>query len=287
MDVINFSKDKIETLDRLPLDDNVFNTEAEIFTLIHKGNLKVFKRLFHQSGHIFANKLYTLEMLDTYKEVMPSNFVIPDYLVTSSGNIIGFTCPKIEGKTMVTLLNSRYMPHKEKIYYLKKVGELLEQMKQIRESGELADFYLNDLHSSNFMINPQNKELKVVDTDSIKICRNKPFPARYLTPRSLINYNDKYVKNNNQMFGYIIADENSDLYCYIITILEYLTGEKVGSFSEKDYHKLLNYLSTCKLNKELLGIFEMILLDGQNQNPEMYLDSIDEKTFEKCRHFKI
>jgi len=50
----------------------------------------------------------------------------------------------------------------------------------------LDSIFLNVFHLSNFLIDPKTKEIKVVDLDSCRICDSKPFPARYLTPLSLL-----------------------------------------------------------------------------------------------------
>ena len=53
----------------------------------------------------------------------------------------------------------------KKIYYLKKIGELLHQLEQIRKYTPFNDFYLNDIHESNFIVNPYKKTITAVVFD--------------------------------------------------------------------------------------------------------------------------
>ena len=66
MDIINLSKKKFSTLNTLDFGKNVTNTEAILYTFDYKGKKRVFKNLHRLKGSIFANKLYTLEMLEDH-----------------------------------------------------------------------------------------------------------------------------------------------------------------------------------------------------------------------------
>ncbi len=281
MDVINYSKKKANTFENLELD--IWNTEADMYVLKYKNKAKVFKRLYHDEGPMFANKLYTLEMLNTYKECLTNSFVIPDYLVTVDKNIVGFTVPMIEGENLKIYLDKRSNDCKDQLKYLKQIGVILEDMKNIRKYSSLNDFYLNDLHAANFIIEEETKDLKVIDLDSCRIMGNKPFISKYLTPGSLCRVSKKYKISNDTKFGYIIPDENTDIYCYIMTIIEYLLGKSVNQYNIDNFYILLNHLDTLGFDKELLSIFENIILPKHNKNPYEYLDTITEEQIDKVK----
>lgn len=281
MDVINYSKKKANTFENLELD--IWNTEADMYVLKYKNKAKVFKRLYHDEGPMFANKLYTLEMLNTYKECLTNSFVIPDYLVTVDKNIVGFTVPMIEGENLKIYLDKRSNDCKDQLKYLKQIGVILEDMKNIRKYSSLNDFYLNDLHAANFIIEEETKDLKVIDLDSCRIMGNKPFISKYLTPGSLCRVSKKYKISNDIKFGYIIPDENTDIYCYIMTIIEYLLGKSVNQYNIDNFYILLNHLDTLGFDKELLSIFENIILPRHNKNPYEYLDTITEEQIDKVK----
>ncbi len=187
MKIISLSQRKFKELTPLELPKEVFNTEAKMFNFRYKNEDKVFKKLYQQSGHIFANKLYTLEMLDVNRNYLPDYFFEPDYLVSVGGTIEGFTIPYASGTTLSILLNDKKGNPAISLFYLKKIGELLNQLKYIRKTTPLKDLYINDLHEANFIANTDKGELYVIDLDSCKIGINTACPARYLTTNALLN----------------------------------------------------------------------------------------------------
>ena len=152
-------------------------------------------------------------MLDDNNKYLPQVFYIPDSLISVKDKIIGFTIPPFKGKTLQSILNSKEIEEREKLYYLKRVGDVLEQLRNIRKYSSLKDIYINDLYESNIMVNTHNKEIGFIDLDSCKIGHNCAFEARYLVPNSKLD-NKPYKYNYNESkngYGYIIANENSDI----------------------------------------------------------------------------
>lgn len=282
MKIISISKKKFNELKKLELSREVLNVESTLYDFDYKGEKKVIKKLYNLNGYTFANKLYTIEMLDNNKKYLPSSFWIPDYLCSLDGNIIGFTVPKIDGINFSTILNCKTIDNKEKIYYLKKIGEILNQLQSIRKYTPLKDLYINDLHESNFIVDNNNKELKVIDLDSCKIGANKPFQARFLTPNSIIDGVEKYKLNlDDHSDGYIIANEDSDLFCYCMIILNYLYGNSVYNMDISSFYEYLNYLEYIGIHKDLLNVFNKLIVNCSNENPLYYLDSLDD--IQLCR----
>lgn len=276
MNIISISKRRFDELKPLLLSREIFNTEGNIYEFNYRGNRKIAKKLFHQNGQVFANKLYTVEMLDSNKQYLPDCFCVADYLLAVSGKIEAFTNPYVEGPNLSTILHDKNVNPKEQLYYLKKIGEILQQMKNIRKYTPLKDIYLNDLHESNFIVNPNNRQLTVVDLDSCKIGTNDPFQSRFLTSKALLNnVKNKYkINDTDTSMGHVIADENSDIYCYIITILNYLYGSNLNSISINEFYEYMNYLEYIKFDKNLINCFEKILTSGKNENPLNYIDLI-------------
>ena len=285
MKIITLSKKQFEKLELLELPREILNTEGEVYKLFYRGKSKIVKKLYFQNGSIFANKLYTLEMLNTYSNLLPNSFVIPDYLVTINREIVGFTTPMVEGINLATILKNKNIDLKKQIFYLKKVGEILQEMKAIRTYTELIDFYLNDLHEANFLVRPDTKNLAVIDLDSSKIGSNYSNPARYLTSSSLLRYaKDKYRINEfNAQFGYVVANEDSDLYCYNIMILNFLSGQNVSSYSIDEFYSFLNILEDVGVSHELIDVFNRLLVNCSNENPYLLLDDIQYSMLYKVR----
>ena len=227
-------------------------------------------------------------MLNNYQELIPDNFCIPDHLVTVSHQIVGFTIPYIKGINLSTILNNKKIPLEEKIHYLKEIGKILDKLNTIRTYTKLNNFYINDLHEDNILVNTNNQKIFLIDLDSSKIESNQTFPSKYLTPTSLVRYvEEKYPKcNNNTNLGYIEATEESDLYCYNIMLLNFLKGENINNLSLDEYYDYLNILDRVGIHQELLDSFYKILNTSKNENPYPLLDSITYKQIYKTRKIK-
>lgn len=310
MQNINISKRKFEGLAKIELPKEVMSTEANFYKMNYLGKVKVFKSLHKTSGPTFANKLFTLEMLNEYKELLPHNFVLPESLVSVEKEIRGFTLPFINGINLESFLANKSIDYKEKIFYIKKIGEVLEQLEHIRKNSNLDCIYLNDLHASNFLVDTKKKDIKVVDLDSSRICDSKPFPARYLTPLSLLNkapgqnkydiykkemitesgqpilelmsydeYESYYCQQANyrDQLGFVNSNQESDLYCYVILFLNYLYGENVGSFSLEQFYDYVCYLDKLGFDNDLIRGIIKIVTAAPNENISPFLDTLTEE----------
>ena len=279
MQIINMSKTKLNSLEPLILPKNVTSTECELFKYPYYDKEKLLKKLHRTDGIIFANKLYTIEALNANKDSMPSNFVLPESLVSINKKIEAFTMKYIKGINLSVILNNPDITYEEKIHYLKSIGRILEQMQNIRKYTNLNNFYLGDIHEDNFLVERDKQEIYIVDLDSCKIAGNKSFPGRYLTNSSLIKYNNtKYqtLSQTDDLADYKI-DENTDIYCYIIMILNYLYDGRVDRLSLDKFYDFINYLEDIKVNIELIECFNKIVVGGNNINPCNYLDTLTPK----------
>ena len=279
MQIINMSKTKLNSLEPLILPKNVTSTECELFKYPYYGKEKLLKKLHRTDGIIFANKLYTIEALNANKDSMPSNFVLPESLVSINKKIEAFTMKYIKGINLSVILNNPDITYEEKIHYLKSIGRILEQMQNIRKYTNLNNFYLGDIHEDNFLVKRDKQEIYIVVLDSCKIAGNKSFPGRYLTNSSLIKYNNtKYqtLSQTDDLADYKI-DENTDIYCYIIMILNYLYDGRVYRLSLDKFYDFINYLEDIKVNIELIECFNKIVVGGNNINPCNYLDTLTPK----------
>lgn len=313
MKVIPISKKKYEELTRLRLPRDVVSTEAILYRFNYHGEEKVFKNLLKLNGVSFANKQFTLSMLDEYRQIIPESFVLPDCLCTIQGKVSGFAMPYIEGINLESYLNNKNVKNEVKLFYIKKIGEILEQLDHVRNNSTLDSIYINDLHASNFIVQPKTKELKVVDTDSCRICDSKTMPARYLSPLVLLNFapinkysiinkrmnvlevisedEDKYDYNYDYKaeLGYVEANKNSDLYCYAILLLNYLYGKPtetkggVSLMSLNTFSDYMFYLEKLGINKNLTNAFYKIISGADNENFYPYVESLTDEQVEKAK----
>lgn len=285
MQIINMSKTKLNSLEPLILPKDVTSTECELFKYNYYGKEKLLKKLYRTNGIIFANKLYTIEALNSNKDNIPSNFIVPEVLVSINKQIEAFTMKYIKGTNLSIILNEPTITYEEKINYLKSIGNILEQMKNIRKYTELKDFYIGDIHEDNFLVDTEKQEIFVADLDSCKIADNKSFPGRYLTTASLLRYNEiKYslLDEPDRIADYKVTEE-TDIYCYIIMILNYLYDGRVDRLSIEEFYRFINYLDNIEVNKELIESFEKIVVGAPNVNPVNYLDTLSSKQIAKAR----
>ena len=285
MKIINMSKTKLNSLEPLILPKGVTSTECELFKYNYYGKEKLLKKLYRTNGIIFANKLYTIEALNSNKDNIPSNFIVPEVLVSINKQIEAFTMKYIKGTNLSIILNEPTITYEEKINYLKSIGNILEQMKNIRKYTELKDFYIGDIHEDNFLADTEKQEIFVADLDSCKIADNKSFPGRYLTTTSLLRYNEiKYslLDEQDRIADYKVTEE-TDIYCYIIMILNYLYDGRVDRLSIEEFYRFINYLDDIEVNKELIESFEKIVVGAPNVNPVNYLDTLSSKQIAKAR----
>lgn len=288
MKVTSISKKAFNRLEKMKLSRNIRNTEGVIYDFTPKGNPtpKVLKKLHYQNGPVFGNKLFIIEMLDSNRDYLPPSFCIPDSIVTVGGIVEGITLPKVEGKNLADILSDRNTPVEDQIFYLQEVGQILEQLKRIRQNTELKDIYINDLHESNFIVNEKNHEVCVIDLDSCKIKNSQPTPSKYLTPKSLIDsVQGKYqfVKEECPTYGYVVADENSDLYCYTMMVLNYLYGSNITKLSLEEYYDYLEYLRTLGYSDKFITALQLIVIPQKNENISQYLDELSSEQVYRAR----
>jgi hypothetical protein len=298
MEIVNMSKKKYEELTSLEIDPSIINTEAKLLIAKLRNKDKVFKNLYRLNGPVFGNKLYTLELLDTFKEILPHSFVMPDSLCSVQGQIKGFSMDIIDGKPLSVILDDKKIDNEIHIHYLKEVGKLLEQLSKIRQNTELDSIFINDLHSANFVVERGTGTLRTVDIDSVKIGDNRPFPSKYLSSRGLLEnivgkyniYNKgAYTEEESKKydyrapFGYIDPDANSDAYCYVIMILNYLYGGNVCNMNLEEYYNYLYYLERIGIDHNLMESFYRIVSNYDNDIP---IDTLDTLTGEQIGRSK-
>lgn len=283
MKTINLTTQEFEALDKLILPQIVYNGEGSLHfykEITPDGEaLKVFKRFRITRGPIFGNKLKTINsLIDINDHSDMQEFILPDKVVTVNNHAVGYIMPYVESTNLRVLLTDPNIDYNTKIAYLKEVGTILRKMQKMRENGEVIDFYLNDMHEGNFIVDSKTGRLKVVDLDSAKIDCNMPFLSKYLSPLTEIkHFPNKYRKTTDMIcLGDFIPDENSDLYCYILMILNTISGVEICRLKQEQYFSYLEYLRDLGISDKLLEAFARIYSDEKNINPDEHLDELPE-----------
>ena len=280
MQIYNISKKRFNSLKPYKLECGVYNTEARMYEIEIKKKYeietKLLKSLYTTYGQVFSNKLYTINsLIDNKEKIDLEELVVPDKLCSVNNEIIGFLLPLIDNNNLSVMLRNPKVDFNIKIEYLKQVGSLLEKMKYLREYSELDDFYIGDLHEGNIIIEKETNKIRIVDLDSCKICHNTPQMAMYLTRNSYIaTLPNKYKRINNNSSNNVIPDENTDLYCYNIMILNTLYGKRTVNMEISDYFDYIEYLEEIGYPKPLVESFRALYSMKDNINPHKYLDYI-------------
>jgi hypothetical protein len=280
MEVVEISKKLYNSLYKLKLNNKIYNTEAEIFVIPEKEkwekHQKILKKLYMDQGAIFGNKLLTVNALIDNKDLINiPEMILPEKIAVYNHEIIGFTLDYIKNVNFSLMLSDPKIDDDLKKNLLIEVGIILEKMKKLRNSGILTDFYLNDIHEGNFIYNLETKHLNVVDVDSASIGGNKPFSAKYLTRYSPVaTMPFKYKVNHFDSPGYITPDDNSDIYCYNVMVLNYLFNDKITILDTREFCLYLNYLRSLGYDYDILDVFYKMYESGANESIAPYIDKL-------------
>lgn len=283
MEALTISKKKFESLKPLTLQKYILHTEAELYVIPKKEKYEkedhLLKRLYVTNGDYFSNKLYTINsLLDNEEAIDIEELIMPEQLAIVNNSVVGFIMPLVESENLKTVLKSVEYTTKQKIQYLKQAGEIIEKVKKVRtyksqEYPSLSDFYLNDIHENNFILNNKTGKVNAVDVDSCKINNNKTFPSKYLRRRPEFENLPKYQKIENSLGAQIEANENTEIYCYIIMILNFLFGGAITRLEIEEFYDYLEYLHHLGMPFDIVEIFSNIYTNHENVNP---IDALDE-----------
>lgn len=290
MNVMNISERKFNNLERFVLPKGVFNNESELFYIDEKNKWEkrrfLLKKLNNDFGIILSNKLFTVNELITNKDIIGiSELVIPEKLVSVHGKIVGFTIPLVNGNNFGEVLSNDSISVSDKIKYFKEIGYILENMKYVRQYTLLNDFYLNDIHENNFVLNNDTGKINVVDMDSCKINNNMTMVSLRLSPFSNIYDFNKYEKEESMCGGCYKPSYNTEMYSYIIMFLRFISNYRINEMDVSSYYAYMEYLKKLGISYELIDILASIYSEKDNVNPYLLLDEFI-SYYEKCNYKK-
>ena len=289
MNTINIDKtnDKeFKILGPLKLHYGIFNTEGQIYCVNYqnKSMTFIYKQFYNLEKSFLTNKVNTLLSLDRNRKVLPDYLAIPQALVQKNNKICGYIMPYFKGTNLATLLDNKSIHYKKIIAIFEQIGKILDELNQLRQKSLVKNFYINDLHSCNFLYDTNKDEIKIVDLDSVKIENNLACMSRYLTYGSLASrVPSKYPGSNlPPNYAFIEPNNNSEIYCYCMMILNYLYDFNVNTMSISNFEKYLDYLNSLKINKNLLDCFYSLVTPNDNKNPKDYLNTLTERQIKKA-----
>lgn len=282
MEIITLTKKQFENLEEYPLPAYLFVAESKLYILKTTNkwdtNNKLLKRFYIASGQSFNNKLQTIKTLIDCKEVINiKEMVLPEKIAIVDGQIVGYTMELVPSINLEEALSSDEISIERKIKYLYQIGEILEKMEHVRQYTELKDFYLNDIHENNFVVDLTTDSIRVIDTDSCKIKGNNTttIGSKYLQGNTIIRNIPKYKQDETFVYGCsFLPSRDTDLYCYIIIILNFLYGGDIEKLEVEELYDYLEYLSQIGIDIKLVNSFKKIISNAPNENPYKLLEGL-------------
>ena len=272
--MIKFSQNEVNAMATLNLGLST-NKESRILLFGSLFSRKILKKFYIDNGPKFEDKIIVINNLIKNRDKFDSRFILPQELASVDGRTVGYVMDFVESKNLETLLNSNSVSNFQKILLLKEVGLLLETCKALRQKyKELSQFYIGDLHEGNFIYNKKTGCLNIVDLDGCRLQSSNPCIAKYLdTSKEIKNMERKYPRTNDSVY---IPNENSDIYCYIMMILNFLYQGNVQELSKEEYLNYLDYINNLGIKQSLVDIFSKVYQEEDNENPCYLLETINE-----------
>ena len=260
---------------RTPLNFNFCNIESSIIPVTINGDKKILK-IFKRNHNFLDIKWQVLEYFDQVRKFFDERFILPEMIAVNDKQI-GYIMRYVNNINLETLLASNNIPFSEKLKCLKEMCLLLKDCEKLRHHEQLSNFYIGDLHVNNLLYNLDTGHINLCDMDSCMIGCSNPQVYRYLScSKGILDLPRKYPN----IGGKFIPNENSDIYCAIMIIMNYLYAGPVEMMDRDAFYKYLYYLDTLKENgmrlfdKNLLYAFSRVYENGDNINPYPYLDTI-------------
>ncbi|MBR1748405.1 MAG: hypothetical protein IJ743_01270 [Bacilli bacterium] len=281
MKIVDFSSRELNKIPELQLPSQVTNTEARLYLYNDKNKwdkkkniLKIFydnrsfdfkpyineellqsdlnRNVFHEDRFTYTKPYIIAELLLHKDEINIDELVLPTGFVSIDKKVSGYIMPFIESSiNMSLLLNNPNVALKEKLELLKKIYEILSKIEKVKSLE--GNFYLGDIHESNFIIDVLEQKVKVVDMDSCYINDSAVPVSRFL----FNNFNLDYLQHKYKMTedDRVIPSHNAHVLCFLYMLLNSLSGEKSYKWGIEEHYLYLNCLEKMGMNKEVIEVF--------------------------------
>lgn len=282
MKIINLRMHQIRALKELEIEDGVLNTEALMLILNKRqakskdGGRMLLKYLDAQDDEkVMARKMYTINMLNgssSYSRI--DELIIPEYVVVVDSQIVGFAMPLVENHlNLGSYINDEEISFSHKKEFLKKLGCIIDKVQRVDDESFKMQF--GDLNEYNFIIDTSGN-VKAIDLDSAYLGQDEPSNMAYylLKNKYIKKVPDKYKTTNN---GIVIPNDNSDLYCYNMIILDALANERMFKIDISTYYMYLEYLYEIGFDIDLINCFRDIYIPKDNSNPKDLIEDIPDE----------
>ena len=269
MEILNISKNDLENI------DSINSSEAKLYYISNDKLLKIYNSNDEKYLNNKENNIYNL--IEFNKKEKIEELVIPKGIVNIDNKFSGEILDRIYGKNISYYLNSDKIDINIKLKILKQVGIILEK---IKNSNPKFNNAYSDVHSDNFMLS--NDKVYGIDTTSMKIYDIEGNINHYL-----YELNNKNIeKYDTNIYGIIKSNYNTDIYCYIMMILEVIFKyHKIYTYDIYEYYEIIDLLDKIGINSDLLNCFIKIYDNkSDNINPLPYLDNIKGEVYGRVKY---
>lgn len=286
MKTLELNQTEFKQLEPFHLIEGTLEKESDLYYMPGNKNeiIKVYKN--YQNKRYMAEKMATNANLLKYtSELSFPELLTPSGILKVDNEIVGTIYPRIKGYTTRIYFYTFYCPIKVKIEILRKIGTLLEK---IKNTNPLYNAAFSDVHVDNFMVtgfpsnnikNSPNFKIMACDTDSMKLLDTPGITGYYLYDADKLGDYDKYPLDED---GFVIPSSNTDIFCYIMMIFDLISrSEYVYCLNEDEYYRYIDYLDKIGFDSKLLESFASVYDDNiDNISPLPYLDSLSKMSDE-------
>ncbi len=278
MEPINLNKQNLRKLKPYLIDDNIINCDANFY--YNKSNPNLLYKIFRTNDYLVLRQKQDLieDLINHEQDINIKELILPQSIININGSFKGITMEKVKGGNISLFLSNNGCPLKIKIDILYELGNLL---KKIRNTNPKLNLAFGDVHGDNFM--SSKNHISGIDTDGMTINGHRGRISYYLRKNPWLKEINKYEFDHD----YIFPNKDTDLFCFIMMVLDIISNDKIYLLSLDEYKRYLEYLYTLDFNPNLLGSLASIYNPNiHNLDPSNYLNTINSTEKSSYSYFK-
>jgi|GEM_PF-1710147 len=225
---------------------------------LYKLNDDIIIKLFDMLPDRVSNHIRTLTAIGNRKELSAiQNLILPQALISLRDKTIGYTMKFVRGVTLTKAL--RVAPPHVAFMWFSQIYDTITSMSMLP-----FRFHFGDLHEDNIIVTDRG-ELYFIDIDSFSVDDCFDYPSRYFECSDFYGLPKKYLSPQENIFH---VDVNSDLFCLMHMILNYIMDEDSAWFcqiSGVEIIEYLKYLTQQGVPVEFIRAINQLYRPGKNQ----------------------
>lgn len=286
------TEEEFKKLEDFKIGDCIPNNEGKFKKIEIDGQTKLIKQ--HVRGKHQELISYNINMFLKYRDTLirhNPHLVLPEEKVKIQNNYSNiYTLELVKGIPLQYLLRCDECNFKIKL--LHNLGSIINKF------GYIPNFpynlYIGDLHEGNILLDT-NRNLRIIDTTSLYIENTHHFlfenpndvqESKYLEYNKEIK-KEKYLSKYKQGYLHnIIPSKDTDIFCYIIIILNTLAQLEASMLTFNSLLNYLDYLESIGIDLNFLYSVTTLFSLSPNINPYKYLSSITNEQLSEAHYLK-